>query len=56
MYDVSLGPSRDPGGWHFPVEDRDEDEPWGLNTVLCARQKSSTFQHPYVLNTVLFKD
>jgi len=43
--DVSLGPIRDSGGWHFPLEDWNDESPYGENTVLCARQNSPSNQH-----------
>ncbi|XP_005093421.1 mitochondrial ribonuclease P catalytic subunit [Aplysia californica] len=33
----SIGPAKDDGGWHFPVNDCDKDAPYGKLGVLCLR-------------------
>ena len=36
----SIGPHKDDGGWHIPLNDVDKDHPFGNFTVLCIRDTS----------------
>jgi len=37
-----IGPVEDEEGWHFPLDDRDQDFPYGRRSVLCLRNRHLT--------------